>query len=66
VGAWNPYIYSLGNAVALCDPTGLSFLSVLAAIGIALVVAFLVVASIYTSAAVVFRISPQLKHGPWV
>lgn len=48
IGAWNPYVYCLGNPIALCDPSGLSFMSVLGMIGIAIVAALLVVAAVYT------------------
>jgi RHS repeat-associated protein len=51
VGSWNPYIYCLGNPIALCDPSGLSFLSVLEFIEIAIVAAVCAVAAIYTGGA---------------
>jgi RHS repeat-associated protein len=51
VGAWNPYLYCLGNPVALSDPTGTSFLSVLEVIGIAVLAAACVVAAIWTGGA---------------
>ncbi len=51
VGAWNPYLYGLGNPVSLSDPTGLDFWSVLEIIGIAVLAAACVVAAIWTGGA---------------
>jgi RHS repeat-associated protein len=51
VGAWNPYLYCLGNPVALSDPTGTSFLSVLEVVGIAVLAAACVAAAIWTGGA---------------
>jgi RHS repeat-associated protein len=51
VGAWNPYVYCLGNPIALFDPSGCSFLSVLEIIGIAILAAACVVAAIWTGGA---------------
>jgi RHS repeat-associated protein len=51
VGALNPYLFCLGNPIALSDPTGLSFWSVLEIIGIAILAAACVVAAIWTGGA---------------
>jgi len=48
VGVWNPYLYCLGNPITLYDPTGCSFLSILEAIGVAIVAAVCVVAAVFT------------------
>jgi RHS repeat-associated protein len=50
IGAWNPYIYCLGNPITLCDPSGCSFWSVLAMIGIAVVATALVLVGMYYAA----------------
>lgn len=46
LGAWNPYVYCLGNPVALTDPTGGSFWSVLAMIGIAVLASCLALVTV--------------------
>ena len=51
IGAWNPYIFCLGNPIALYDPSGCSFLSVLEIIGIAVLAAACVVGAIFTGGA---------------
>jgi RHS repeat-associated protein len=51
VGAWNPYLYCLGNPVSLFDPAGTDFWTVLEVIGIAIVAAACVVAAIWTGGA---------------
>ena len=51
VGAWNPYLYALGNPVSLSDPNGLDFWTVLEIIGIAVLAAACVVAAIWTGGA---------------
>jgi RHS repeat-associated protein len=51
LGAWNPYIYCLGNPILLADPTGGSFLTVLEIIGIAILAAACVVGAIWTGGA---------------
>jgi len=57
IGAWNPFIYCLGNPIILCDPSGCSFLTVLEAIGIALVAAICVAASVYTCGASIYGVA---------
>ncbi|AIP63175.1 hypothetical protein DR62_1707 [Burkholderia thailandensis] len=51
VGAWNPYVYCLGNPILLADPNGCSFLSVLEIIGVAILAAACVVGAIFTGGA---------------
>jgi RHS repeat-associated protein len=51
LGAWNPYVYCLGNPILLADPTGGSFLTVLEIIGIAILAAACVVGAIWTGGA---------------
>jgi RHS repeat-associated protein len=48
IGAWNPYIFCLGNPIALADPNGSSILSVLEMIGIAVLAAASVVLTVFT------------------
>jgi len=47
LGAWNPYVYCLGNPVALADPTGAGFWEVLGMIGLAVVAAAATVSVVY-------------------
>ena len=51
IGAWHPYLYCLGNPIALADPSGCDFWSVLEIIGIAVLAAACVVAAIWTGGA---------------
>jgi RHS repeat-associated protein len=51
LGSWNPYVFCLGNPIALADPSGASFLSVLEIIGIAILAAACVVGAIFTGGA---------------
>ncbi len=51
VGAWNPYVFCLGNPILLADPSGASFWSVLEIIGIAVLAAACVVGAIFTGGA---------------
>jgi RHS repeat-associated protein len=51
VGAWNPYVYCLGNPVALRDPSGASFTSIMEAIGVAVLATVCVVGAIFTCGA---------------
>ena len=51
IGAWHPYLSCLGNPVALSDPSGMSFWSVLEVIGIAVLAAACVVAAVWTGGA---------------
>jgi RHS repeat-associated protein len=57
LGAWSPYLYGLGNPVALRDPSGCSFLSVLEEIGIALLAAASVVGAVFTGGATLVAFS---------
>ncbi|MBV9582432.1 MAG: VCBS repeat-containing protein, partial [Chloroflexi bacterium] len=51
IDSWNSYIYSHDNPITFIDPTGCSFWDVLAIIGVALVVAVLLVGAIFTGGA---------------
>ena len=51
IGAWNPYVFCLGNPILLADPTGASVVSVLEVVGLAILAAACVVAAIYTGGA---------------
>jgi hypothetical protein len=51
LGSWNSYVFCLGNPIALADPSGASFLSVLEIIGIAILAAACVVGAIFTGGA---------------
>ena len=51
IGAFNPYLYCLGNPISLADPTGCDFWSVLEIIGIAVLAAVCVVGAIFTGGA---------------
>ena len=48
IDAWNLYIYSHNNPIAFLDPTGCSFWDVVAIVGVAIVVATLLVAAVFT------------------
>jgi RHS repeat-associated protein len=58
IGAWNPYIYCLGNPIALWDPSGCNFLT---DIGVALVAAVCVVGAIFTGGASLFGLAAMLS-----
>jgi RHS repeat-associated protein len=51
IGAWNPYLYCLGNPISLADPTGCDFWSVMEIIGIALLATVCAVGAIFTGGA---------------
>jgi RHS repeat-associated protein len=51
IGAWNPYVYCLGNPVALSDPSGAGFWDVVGMIALAVLVAAIVVAAVFTCGA---------------
>ncbi|MGA2736451.1 MAG: toxin TcdB middle/N-terminal domain-containing protein [Bryobacteraceae bacterium] len=51
IGAWNPYLYCLGNPIALSDPAGCNFWTILEIIGIAILAAACVVGAIWTGGA---------------
>jgi RHS repeat-associated protein len=51
IDAWNAYVYAHNNPITFRDPTGCSFWDVLAIIGVAIVVAVLLVAAVFTGGA---------------
>jgi RHS repeat-associated protein len=58
VGAWNPYVYCLGNPVALSDPSGCSILGML---GVALIATVAVLGAVFGGGIAVLGLTTMLE-----